>query len=223
MSRLIVFGCSIAYGVGLSDCWPNLSKPSKLSWTNIIAQNLGRKLVNKSRPGSSNKSIWFAIHKFKFEPDDIVIISWSYPYRYSIIKSPLTNFTSSIKNLQVHKMDHDESSRSYYTDVYSKYDSTVMSKLYIDHANRILIEKGLIVYNLVIERQHSLLIGNHNFIPLYMGEYESVYPRALDGDHLGLEGQQVFASDLMKYLDGNHSQINSYKLFFKSFKNRLCK
>jgi hypothetical protein len=223
MSRLIVFGCSLAYGVGLPDCWPNLSKPSKLSWTNIVAQNFGRKLVNKSRPGSANKSIWFTINKFKFKPDDVVVISWSYPERHSIIKSSLTNCPLSIKNLQIRNIDHDESSKSYYTDIYGNYDSIVMSKLYIDHANRILLDKGLTVYNLVIERKHSLLIGDHNFIPLYMGEYERVYPTALDGDHLGLEGQQVFASDLIKFLNGNHSQMNASKIFFKSLKNMLWK
>ena len=37
MNRLIVFGCSLAYGVGLKDCWPNAIKPSKLSWPQLVA------------------------------------------------------------------------------------------------------------------------------------------------------------------------------------------
>lgn len=222
MNRLITFGCSLTYGVGLSDCWPNLSKPSKLSWTNIVANSMGKKLVNRSRPGSANKGIWYHIHKFNFKQDDTVFILWSYPERHAIIKSPLIGLPNTIKNLQIRSIDHDESSKSYYTDLYNNYDSILMSQLYIDHANRILADKNIKVYNLVIERKYSPLVGNHNFIPLYMGEYERVYPKALDGDHLGLEGQQIFANDLLNYLNGNHSKLNEAKLFLKSLGKMIC-
>ena len=220
MSRLIVFGCSLAYGVGLPDCWPDTSKPSKFCWPELIAQSMNRELVNKSTPGSSNKRIWYTISKFKFEPDDIVIISWSYPNRYSIINNPWD-----IRNLR-HNATDDPASSAYYEHIYSLYDMAVMSKLYADDANRILTEKNIPVYNLTVEKHYRYLtLGQHNIVPLYMAIYEESYPKALDDDHLGLGGHKAFAADFMEYIGVKHSITDIPKPYgiLKQLKNLLCK
>ena len=220
MSRLVVFGCSLAYGVGLPDCWPNISKPSKFCWPELVAQTMNRELVNKSAPGSSNKGIWYTISKFKFESDDVVIISWSYPNRYSIINNPWD-----IRNLH-NNLTEDTASMAFYEHLYSYYDTIVMSKLYADDANKILIEKNIPVYNLTVEKHYRYLtLGQHNTVPLYMGEYEESYPKALDKDHLGLDGHKVFAADFMNYIGVKHTLTDLLKPYsiFKQLKNIICK
>ena len=220
MSRLIVFGCSLAYGVGLEDCWPNATKPSKLSWPKLVADEMGLKLINKAIPGASNKRIWYTISKFKFKPNDVVIISWTFPNRYSIISSPWK-----IKDLHHNLTDIDATSKSYFEDVYSTHDSYITSKLLIDHANRLLLEKGIITYNLIVEKYFKHLIGNHRLLPLYMGVYEELYPRALDKDHLGQAGHKAFAVDLMNMIGVEHTLVNNSKPYsiLKQIKNILCK
>lgn len=219
MSRLVVFGCSLAYGVGLPDCWPNLSKPSKSSWTNFTAEAMGRKLVNKSIPGASNKLIWHTINNFKFEATDVVIVSWSYPNRYAVLKSPWK-----FHNLHHNHIDTDPTSLAYYTELHTFYDSLVMSRLYVDHAHRVITEKNIPVYHLIIDRTHSYIMGDKPLTPLYMSNYESSYPKALDNDHLGLEGQVAFAHDLMNCIGIEHTLIKQPPLsLFNRLKRILCK
>ncbi len=220
MSRLIVFGCSLAYGIGLPDCWPDISKPSKLCWPELIAQAMKRELVNKSIPGSSNKRIWYTISKFKFEPDDVVIISWSYPNRYSIIHTPWD-----IRNVS-HNLKDDEASVAFYEHIHSFYDMHVMSKLFADDANRILTEKNIPVYNLTVEKHYRYLtLSQHKIVPLYMSTYEESYPKALDNDHLGLDGHKAFAADFMDYIGVEHSLTDIPKPYsiFKQLKNLICR
>lgn len=224
MSRLIVFGCSFAYGVGLKDCWPTTSTPSKLSWTQLVADEMGRTLINKSHPGASNKRIWYTLSKFKFRSDDIVIISWTYPNRHSIISFPWK-----IHDLHHNFSDTDPASDAYFKDIYSVCDSYITSKLLIDHANRLLSDKNIVTYNLIVEQYFKHLIGNHKVLPLYIGEYEDSYPKALDNAHVGQEGQIAFATDLLNAIGAKHSidyNIKPYSLFeqlTKQLKNLICR
>jgi hypothetical protein len=202
MSRLIVFGCSLAYGVGLPDCWPDTSSPSKFSWTQLTADAMGRTLINKSIPGASNKLIWHTIDNFDFDKDDVVIISWSYPDRHSILKTPKTFW-----NLHHNRIDVDPASLAYYKELHSRYDSTVMSKLYVDHAHRTLSEKNIPVYHLVVSSRHTYIMNKIEYVPIHMSKYEGSWPLALDDDHLGMEGQVAFAADLMNLIGVSHNLV----------------
>jgi hypothetical protein len=181
---------------------------------------MGRKLINKSAPGSSNKRIWYTLSKFKFKPDDIVIISWTFPNRHSIISSPWK-----VHDLHHNLIDTDVSSESYFKDIYSTYDSYITSKLLIDHANRLLLEKNITTYNLIVEKYFKHVMGDYKVLPLYMGVYEELYPRALDGDHLGQEGHTAFARDLLNAIGIKHNVVSNTKpySFFKQLKNLICK
>lgn len=209
MSRLIVFGCSLAYGVGLPDCWPwsENEPPSKFSWTQLTADAMNRHLVNKSISGASNKLIWNKIYNFKFKVDDIVIISWSFPDRYSVLRSPWK-----WHNLHHNQMDIDTRSAAYYNELHSFYDSYAMSRLYVDHANRILKDMNLTVYHLIPDVQYSFMMNGIETVPLYMSMYEDDYPKALDNDHLGVEGQVAFATDLLNIIGVSHNLIKSRPL-----------
>jgi hypothetical protein len=58
-----------------------------------------------------------------------------------------------------------------------------------------------------------------------MGKYEDSYPKALDGDHLGQEGQTAFATDLLNAIGIKHRIDHNIKpySFFKQLKNLICK
>ena len=56
-NKLITFGCSNTFGVGLPDCWPNTEFPSKLGWAQQLANGVSLPLTNLSRPGASNLGI----------------------------------------------------------------------------------------------------------------------------------------------------------------------
>ena len=220
MSRLIVFGCSYAYGFGLSDCSADTSKPSEFSWPVFVSQATNRELINKAVPASSNKRIWHAINSFKFQPDDLVIISWSYKHRSCIIKTPWH-----IKNLINSHTDEIES-LTYYEHIHSWYDSLIMSKLFVRDANRTLNEKALCVYNLFTNRDNAYILKeDYNTIPLYIQEYIANYPKASDNMHPGLEANRAFAADILDYIGVQHSikDIQKPYTFFERLKHRLCK
>ena len=84
MPRLITFGCSFTYGLGLPDCidtGTEWSSPSNFAWPNLLANKLNYQLKNESYPGSSNLEILYRILNFKFEQDDVVVIMWTVPPR----------------------------------------------------------------------------------------------------------------------------------------------
>ena len=71
MSRLITFGCSFTFGLGLHD-------PSSQSWPAILGKLVNRTVINNGSPGSSNLEILSRILSFKFHKDDLVVIGWTY-------------------------------------------------------------------------------------------------------------------------------------------------
>lgn len=219
MKRLIVFGCSFAYGFGLHDCSIDSSKPSKFSWPVFIAQSMNRRLVNNAKPASSNKRIWYTINRFKFQPDDIVIISWTVDHRSCIIKNPWN-----IKNLIKSHQDEIESFM-YYEHIYSRYDSAVMFKLFVRDANNILRQNNIKVYNLSFSPSWKYFFEKDiNFVPLHIDNYLKRYPTA-PHSHLGYEGNRVFAADFMKYIgiEDLSTDIKSPSNVFQRIKNKLCK
>lgn len=88
MTRLVAFGCSYTYGQGLPDCFIKLPGPrwfhgpgvqaSKYAWPSLVADKLGLKCANISRPGASNLEILHKILNFQFEKDDTVFVMWSF-------------------------------------------------------------------------------------------------------------------------------------------------
>lgn len=220
MKRLIVFGCSYAYGFALPDCHSDSTKPSNFCWPVFIAKAMNRQLINKALPASSNKRIWYEITNFKFQPDDVVIISWSYAHRSCIIKSPWT-----VKNL-INSHTDEEDSKVFYEHIYSWYDSVVMFRLFVDDANRLLLEKNLVVYNLfVTDFWKALLKKQYSIVPLYVEEYLKNYPLALDNAHLGLEANRAYALDFMKHIGVQHTleDIPTPCSLFTRIKNKLCR
>lgn len=98
MPRLITFGCSYTYGIGLPDIKKNFFggnalSPSKMGWPALLSDKLNYDLVNISYAGSSNTEILYNILTFKFKPDDTVVIMWTHPIR-DIVFDKWTSFIS---------------------------------------------------------------------------------------------------------------------------------
>jgi len=201
MKRLIAFGDSMTYGVGLEDCWPNTKNSSKYCWPELVASTLGRKCINKSVPGSSNKRIWYTISKFKFRPDDLVLILWTYPDRTAVIQNPF-NITNLLPS-QVGNSHREVEimARSYYENLHAYYDADITTKLYIRDSYNHLIGLGIEFYQMIAEPRDKELFENIPYVPLFMGNYERNYKKALDGDHAGIDGHTAFARDFLKYIN----------------------
>jgi hypothetical protein len=159
-------------------------------------------------PGSSNKRIWHNIVNFKFKKDDIVIILWSYEERFAILKN---------KDVveDVGRWMKSDTPQAYYQHFYNEYDSLMQTKLYVSHANFILKDKAIPVYNLTIKKETSSIFklpGQRvSHIPLYIcDDYRNKYPVALDGRHPGIECNQVFANDVLRYIvPGTRRTLNT--------------
>jgi len=184
----------MCYGVGLPDCWPIPSPPSKFCWPEIVASELGRQCVNMSVCGAGNKRIWYEISNFKFKKDDLVLILWSFPNRYTVINSP-----SDISNL--HHNNDDELSNAYFNNIYSPYDSKIMSTLFVDNASRLLEENKISFFQMAVKKRYQNIFGKHRYLPITMDAYETLYTRAIDNDHAGINGHRAFAVDLLKLLN----------------------
>lgn len=225
--RLIAFGCSFTYGHGLPDCitfnnGPG-SKPSKFSWPNIVAKQLGLTLVNKSSPGASNKKIWHEVLNFDFKENDTVFILWSYNDRYAIIKK------HNIIDIGPWLSEH-----CFYKNMYDENDSVLMSKLFVNHANKFLDEKRIKVYNLIVERDKNEILTfcdkTVNFIPIYIKVIEKSYPKANDKLHPGLEAHMIFGKRILDFLgveneieevEVQHSKIQYIKQYLSILKNKI--
>jgi lysophospholipase L1-like esterase len=190
MKRLIVFGPSSSYGIGLEN-------RDEEVWGAILSKKLGRKFINESVPGASNKLIAYKSLNFNFKKDDLVLILWSFPDRYTVLKSEkeFINFMPSNK---------DENNISYYKNIHEDYDHVFMSKIFIDYTISKLNKNGIYPYSLFEGRSNSqLLIQKQTLIPIYSGDYDKGYPRAKDGIHIGIEGQIDFAEMLYKFFKKN--------------------
>lgn len=91
MSRIIAFGCSHTYGMGLGDSFieddllkPAIS-PSKFAWPALLAEKLGYECVNRSIPGGSNLEILYDILDYKFQEGDKVVVGWTTPLRDIVV------------------------------------------------------------------------------------------------------------------------------------------
>ena len=211
MTRLIAFGCSMTYGAALPDCWPQPAPPSKFAWPELIATAMSRECVNKSSPGASNKRIWHNIINFEFQETDLVFILWSMPDRASIVKSK-----EEVLDIGPWMTDQSTIAKHYYSNIHHNYNSKLETALYINHSNLILNQQNVQVYNLILEKQDATCFKLSNMltdhIPLYIGDYERRYPRALDNAHIGIEGTTAFAKDILKFLNiDRHVELPSYR------------
>lgn len=199
MSRLIAFGCSITYGHALSDCYiPPYSagyEPSKLAYPQLVADNLNLECINTSHSGSSNKDIWHKVVTFEFQPDDVILLQWTYPDRTAIINDD--NTVTSLASWQ-----DDELSKNYYKNFHTNTGTNIDFYMMFNHVNFMLNKKVLSVTNI---KPNNNIYNNppgwneFSFVDLYIDamskEHNSI---ALDGVHPGELAHEQLAKGLMK-------------------------
>ena len=149
MSRLVTFGCSHTYGIGLQD-------PSKEAWPNVLGKLLEKeKTVNKGNPGASIKEIAHTAFNFKFLPTDTVVVLWTHLNRYCI-----TGKVGCVR-LNPWFVDKDPLSDYYYKNFHTEYDDLFQSKSYILTTEYLISKKVDRVYHTFSDQTVLDLLSKH--------------------------------------------------------------
>lgn len=190
MSRLIAFGCSHTRGEGVDD-------PSTQSWPAYLGKSLDMEVVNKGVDGVSNKFIQHEVINFKFQPDDIVTILWTYPLRYDIFKSP-TELLYSMLPMKKGRLNN-----LWYQNFYTDYNASFESKVTIHQVNSYLQDKYITVYNLVINKTFTNLLEliDFDYINIFFSNFlnDPKYPQG-HNKHAGHLANRFYAKELYKHI-----------------------
>ena len=189
MNRLVTFGCSHTFGLGLSDCPddPNIvKKASQYAWPNLLAKKLNRECVNKSRPGSSNKKIWYSFVKFEdLRSSDIVIILWSHLPRFCVLEDnhEIDDINTNINTKR---------SKNYYKYMYTEKDAQYDLAHRANHIKLLLDQKEIQNYQLYVEPIQDFKWNQVDFMDY--SQLQKKYPKQDDNFHFGIEAQFGFAN-----------------------------
>ena len=79
MKKIIVSGCSMASGFECTQLGVQWPRDYKFAWPTVLANKLEMEVINLSRPGISNQTIWhqLATNLDHITTDDFVIIAWT--------------------------------------------------------------------------------------------------------------------------------------------------
>ena len=203
MGRLVVFGCSNTYGQGLLD-------PKKQVWGALLANLLKREFVNNGKPGASNKYIAHAINEFVFEPDDLVIIAWSYLNRSCLLYEPLICESEAvpIKTLSSMNLSANlarqkyEDSVIYFKHFYNDFDSKFTNAVFMDFSIDLLISKKIEFIQLFVhpEDTPNPRHKDTNSFSFVFKDFYDRYPKAADEAHMGEQGNSVLAKAMYNEL-----------------------
>lgn len=207
--RLITFGCSNTYGHCLPDCYIFEPKsktyqcgkaPSQHAFPQLIADHFGCELHNKSFPGASNRYMWWEIVNFDFEPNDVVLCTWTFPNRHALIMphrvQHLGCWPSTLPN--------NKNFHKFVASSNSNLDLEISSFLYMDHSMKQLngkVKKILnykvfdVFYNDIPDWCEIEFTDSLNFI---VPEEQRDF--ADDGLHYGVESHKKFAAKMIRDL-----------------------
>lgn len=104
-----------------------VGSPSAFSWPAILSKKLNIPHVNLGIPGAGNLEILYNILNYDIEPDDIVIVMWSFISRDFI-------FNQNGEHVKIGLWKQDDQTKSW-LDIHNFYDLTVRSFLYVHHAD----------------------------------------------------------------------------------------
>lgn len=194
MSRLIAFGCSHTFGVGLPDCYNRKKRisgkyPSKLAWPQILADKLELKCINLGEGGSSNKKILYRILSFDFKQDDTVLVLWSYPIRTCIIEDNIRDIMPG---------GSEAFDKMYYRHFFTERDNSFTDSVYKRLAYFYLNTRISVSKHLLVEAESNSLF---NFAEkIYFDNYNK-HGRAMDGMHHHEKDHELFALDILRILE----------------------
>jgi len=205
MSRLITFGDSFTYGHGLPDCHIplGLAGPncSKLSWPQLLGDQLDIEVINRAKPGHSNIEILKdIISSTDISPTDIVITGWTYAVRDYVFKKSLLGKDISFK---VSPWLGDKNFIKKWFSVHNDYDLSVRAGLYIHHAECFLKTKGATQYHFCAHHGLFNLMPEFSIVPETFIN-KKILPKidkALDNSHPGLKSHEQAAKNLYEIIN----------------------
>ena len=219
--RIWAFGCSQTFGHGLADCYREENgfyhagdEPSKFAFPQLIGDALGKEVINKSRPGTSNKDILqqMKLNQSEINKDDIVIIQWTYIERHAVFVNDERD------NLNIKSTDTDKVSKLYYKHIYRDSDAGIVTRWYMNYAHLTLKAQGVKSIHcpplMNTHNNKSLINGeswhDHNFVenPNFesdisfaskMLQHEDMeVDAAIDGRHAGPKTHRNFADLILR-------------------------
>ena len=198
MKRLVTFGCSNTQGQGVEN-------PKQEVWGAVLARHLGREFINKGKQGASNKAIAHSIEQFHFLPNDLVIISWSFVHRYSIIHDP-KDFDGNefITDILPSPALEDETSVAYFRLFHNDYDSEFNSKVFVDFSIDLLLYQQIEFKQIFFSRK-ELINCRHcktNTFSFFFQPFYDYYPKGIDNSHMGVEGNKALGDTMYNHIIG---------------------
>ena len=130
MSRIVVFGCSNSYGVGLED-------PLNQNYGYHLGKLINKECINKAFGGSSNTRIAYSVLNFDFQPGDIAILGWTYVCREMLAKE------HDIINFGAWSDPKEKISRAWLEHFCDEHDLSIKSFMHMHHVNIYLKQKNL--------------------------------------------------------------------------------
>lgn len=210
MARLVAFGCSFTYGHGLPDCaiGPHAgTTPSQHAWPALLADKLGRSVVNMSKPGAGNTEILWKLINFDFEPDDLCVIMWSY-----FTRSEFYMYTTDSDGIRLREDKHNP--KLYIDeDVFLEH-NIIANWLVMDHASRYLEDFNIKSYAYIGPRRVTDKVDAHSGA-FYFKTNDKINVSNLDLS-FSLNHCAVDTAS-----DGRHHGIKSHKLIADSIHRRI--
>jgi len=199
MSRIVIFGDSYSYGDGLAD-------PLKQNYGHLLGVLAHKEVINKAISGSSNTRIAYEVLNFDFEPNDVVLIGWSYACREMLaIKN------TEIQNLGTWIDDSIKLNRAWLEYLCDEHDLAIKSFMHMHHINTYLTNKNI------------------NYIQYWFEELPEMFDlktKYFWADTIKMDVDLFKEIQPVDLTSCNHPGPKSHKLFayhlFKNFKEIIC-
>lgn len=131
--RFITFGCSHTFGEGISEeDVSDRTTPSRYSWPSLIQQKYKIPVINYSRPGASNHFILNSVREHKWQKNDIALVLFTYPIRYSYYKEEEKTCENIIPNISRSKGEEQKICKSFYKN-FSNYHVEKVNLIDVEH------------------------------------------------------------------------------------------
>ena len=174
--RLVAFGCSNTIGEACDTNWPTQ-----------LSELLDVKCINLGKSGSSNRELWWNIINYKYEPEDVVVVLWTFPNRDCIITNDNVE--------QLGDWHKNKTVARYMVETYDDFDKIVESHTYIQHANTLIKN----IYNFACDEVSLIPYPRWQTIPL-LGNLQPIYEngdRGTDNIHPGPTCHKQFANYML--------------------------
>jgi hypothetical protein len=232
--RIIAFGPSEPYGHGLEDCVSDDDimlcgpLPSKFSYPSLVAEKLNLECINLSKPGRGGLQILFDILNFKFQVNDIAIVTWQKTSTVTLINdddtstniqpwmaleasevlnhktgSSLLSLQAKLANISKNKLL--EIAHSFYK-VHSDRHLFLMSSIFMDMAALHLKDCGVNKFFIASDEWNPEQYPGRNHIDFFVKIFEDYTDFAADGIHPGPKTHERVANLIVDYINCN---INS--------------